>query len=1016
MLSLVFGSAGSGKTYELRKRMRARAEMGKRSILVVAEQFTSSTELSIIRELGDNLCHYITVADFGRIARMTTEQYGGAMPFVGDAYRVALCRRAVLSLSGQLKYYNAPRYNIGFYSLVADIVKELKMCCTSQQLLEIATDDKLYDIALIYEAYNNLLSGRREPQDLLLAAADSIKKHPDFLEDIAFFIDGFDGFTAPEYEIIKNLLSVGREVSCALNTPSAELEDDFFDTVRTTARRLKRLASDEGVSLSPDTFLYRSRAGSEDIDCLNLLLCGEDVELPDSFNDITLTPYKNITDEVTAAAASIHAEVRGGRRYRDIALVMRNPDMYYSELMKALALFDIPVYLEREDELRFSAPATLISSLISLQAGVNSDDMLTLTATGLCDIPSERLATLRDWILRFNPTAAEWRNGVELSQEDILENRSWVGGEAVRAELMQKISPIYSQTNLVQGIYSAVVNLNVAENLLDDEQQRRYNLTIEILDQLYGLDDEQRLNSEELKHLFDLLLQSTKLHSLPRVADCVTVYSPERIVGEGIRSLYVLGVNGEVFPAEVGHSGLLDHSDRERLAEQDLQLPGLYMNRVMLEELYLYKTLTTPSETLHISYLTENKLSPQLIPIDGIAARLRLGRQDTVATPSAAAVALSKRIYDDIPFSKELKAAILQNGGERLVDAVNSASTLPCFDLKDEEVINKLTRQISLSAGRVSTYRKCAFSYFMRYLLKVEPIRRLELSADIAGTLIHYIMERLMKEQPELTNISDEKLYSMCAEYTAECVDRLFGERVSVKEKFIISRLEQSAAQLLVFLRAEQKDSLFRPERLEQSLSRQITTPDGAVINLRGVVDRIDSCTVDGERYIRVVDYKTGNKTFSLRDVETGIEIQLFLYLFNVMEQGEIPAGAFYLHSIPKEDKESGYSYDGAVLNEEKLLQATCLKHTVIRTKGENVVASGQENRLFDRDKAQRIGRHIDELLFEVAAEMGDGSFDARPIKSSNSPCDYCSYRIICRKVDKDGREKELSSSKTPFI
>ena len=43
MLKLLLGASGSGKTTLLYQRIRARAEAGGRSILLVPEQFTSST-------------------------------------------------------------------------------------------------------------------------------------------------------------------------------------------------------------------------------------------------------------------------------------------------------------------------------------------------------------------------------------------------------------------------------------------------------------------------------------------------------------------------------------------------------------------------------------------------------------------------------------------------------------------------------------------------------------------------------------------------------------------------------------------------------------------------------------------------------------------------------------------------------------------------------------------------------------------------------------------------------------
>ena len=53
MLKLVLGGSGSGKTSYLYAQLARRAAEGQRSILLVPEQFTSSTEGRIYRELGD---------------------------------------------------------------------------------------------------------------------------------------------------------------------------------------------------------------------------------------------------------------------------------------------------------------------------------------------------------------------------------------------------------------------------------------------------------------------------------------------------------------------------------------------------------------------------------------------------------------------------------------------------------------------------------------------------------------------------------------------------------------------------------------------------------------------------------------------------------------------------------------------------------------------------------------------------------------------------------------------------
>ena len=53
MLKLVLGGSGSGKTSWLYDQLAQLAAQGQPSILLVPEQFTSSTEGRIYRQLGD---------------------------------------------------------------------------------------------------------------------------------------------------------------------------------------------------------------------------------------------------------------------------------------------------------------------------------------------------------------------------------------------------------------------------------------------------------------------------------------------------------------------------------------------------------------------------------------------------------------------------------------------------------------------------------------------------------------------------------------------------------------------------------------------------------------------------------------------------------------------------------------------------------------------------------------------------------------------------------------------------
>ena len=142
MLKLVLGASGSGKTTLLYARIRARAEAGKRSILLVPEQFTSSTEARIYRELGDALSGMVESYSFTSLAEHILAALGGAaVQTLTDAGRAVLVRRALEELQDNVHYYYRHRRSAAFCQMAAETIDELKSAGLSgQQLQELARD------------------------------------------------------------------------------------------------------------------------------------------------------------------------------------------------------------------------------------------------------------------------------------------------------------------------------------------------------------------------------------------------------------------------------------------------------------------------------------------------------------------------------------------------------------------------------------------------------------------------------------------------------------------------------------------------------------------------------------------------------------------------------------------------------------------------------------------------------------------------------------------------------------
>ncbi len=185
------------------------------------------------------------------------------------------------------------------------------------------------------------------------------------------------------------------------------------------------------------------------------------------------------------------------------------------------------------------------------------------------------------------------------------------------------------------------------------------------------------------------------------------------------------------------------------------------------------------------------------------------------------------------------------------------------------------------------------------------------------------------------------------------------------------------------------------------------------------MADRVDGWLHDGRLYLRVLDYKTGRKSFDLSDVWYGRDLQMLMYLFALAERGRarygyeiVPAGVLY---VPARD--DMISADGALTDEE----LTALRGRARRRSGlvldEPEVLHAMEHgpelkylpvtfkkgvpagdALASAEELGRISRFIDDTLLELAGELQRGSIEADPYYRSaqDNACLWCDYRDAC--------------------
>ena len=160
--------------------------------------------------------------------------------------------------------------------------------------------------------------------------------------------------------------------------------------------------------------------------------------------------------------------------------------------------------------------------------------------------------------------------------------------------------------------------------------------------------------------------------------------------------------------------------------------------------------------------------------------------------------------------------------------------------------------------------------------------------------------------------MSDEDLKDYIDDILAQHIEQYFGGAESRTKAFLYSLkvLSENVFILLKHIVTELSQSDFDVCDCELKIGEDIPAytvklPDGHNIAVCGSVDRVDVMEKDGEKYLRVIDYKTGTKEFKLSDILYGLNLQMLLYLYSIKlngveKYGEItPAGIQKLLLLP---------------------------------------------------------------------------------------------------------------------
>ena len=1073
MLQLVLGPSGSGKSGYLLGRIRERALAGQRSLLLVPEQFTSSTEGRIYALLGDEYSGRVESYSFTSLSEKLLNVYGGAaVRTLTDAGRAVLVRRALESMGDAVHYYSRHRRSTAFCEKCAETLDELKSAGVSAaQLEQLAagagpSGEKLRELAGVYAAYQALLEGAAmDPADRVATAAARLS--PEFFADTAVFIDEFDTFNAPKRQLLERILCCAPAVTvalCADGLEDAEGGLGLFSGAKKMAGALRQMARKNGVAVASPVLLTEDmrHKNAPDLARLAALLAGSTPEAGGADPaQLTLLRAEDRQTEAKLAAGAVAKLARAGVPYGRMAVICRDASQYLAAVRYEFRLAGIPLFFDEPASAEHAAPLRLVKALLSLlRRGVSTETVLAAAKTGLTSLSEAELCALENYAYTWQLSAAQWQQpftlspagfGGEMRPEDAAQLAL---AEAARAKLVPVLANFAAAGRkkpaaaVCESLYRTMLALGAEEKLTAaagrlkeeegipaaEEAVRVWNLACDLLDQMALLLGQETLPAGEYGELFDLLARTTDLGHIPQSLNAVIFTTAGRMRLDEPDYCFVLGLAEGEFPAAPGDRGLLTHAERDALIRQGVEMPDCFENRMVREQVCFYKALTAAAKGVWMSWAAGPAGLPMTSALAGAQACLApaapaLETADLAATPAAALDLLGAGWDAASPATAALYEAVEgSEAGKMALEPVRRAALAEPFAVRDTAAMHRLLGdRLRLSPSRMERYYSCPFSYFLEYVLGARPRKQAALTADQTGTLVHYILEQALQRAGDgFVDLSETELADLAAAVAREYVAANMPG-AGARFEYLIRRLQKSAAALLAFIQAEQRQGAFRPVAFELGIGDGpdqvppvvLTTKTGETVRMVGKIDRVDACCQGGKTWLRVVDYKTGSKEFLLEDVRRGLNCQMLVYLFTLVRKAgdkfkdPAPAGVLYLMADPaptRADRATAaegldYKVEGVVVGEPEVLAAMDSAATglYVPVRFDKAGQPRLSEALTSVEELAKLESDLDGLVVQMAEELYAGRIDAAPLaegRKKETHCRFCDYRNVCRRQE----------------
>lgn len=1102
MLNIVTGRSGSGKSLEIIERMHK----SEKSIYIVPEQYSFAAEKKITHAFGMSGMGKPCVYSFRRLGYRLEEMLGGGKgEGIDSSGRIMVLSDIVRKLSDKLTLFGGSAKRGEMAQQAAVIITTLKQYDITREKIEAAiekTDNpllkkKLTDCITVNEAYEKFLSeGYRDSDDVLQVLARNIEKS-EWIKDCDVFIDSFTAFTPLEMKVIGALLRNTKSVTVTLCIGSG---GDEFSTAKKTMDSLLRLAERNSVPvgkiLRKNGAMYTAR---EELKCIEQSFL-KNTRFLQKTDCVRIYKGKNEYEEAFIAAREVERLCRDeGYRYRDIAIVARDVSVYEKEFTRVFDVFKIPLFMDKKTPLSSEAAAIFMLSAIKIiTCGWKREAVFAYMKTAFSPLGDSEQDELENYCLAAGVRRNDWK-----SEEDWTMSPSVLEAEMDEAflerinnsrrrltapvlKLEEKIKGKHTGRELAVAFYEFLEECGLREkiNTIADRMEsigessvagrmrQVYDLMIGVLESFDGAFCEKKLTGEEFFNIFSKGIETVEIGIIPKTADSVCVGSIDRAKGHGARCVIIVGASEGRFPETPKETGIFSNADRQELIEYGIELPPDTLGKTYMEENLVYSALTCATDRLSVSY-SETKENPN--PSEIVKRLLKVFPELEIQENSMGIEAITSDYssYEGfvVEYAKFRQGESISDEWHTAIDYYKSHDSWKdkVFEIekytlyenrakliKKELLEARYGKDIKTSVSRLEKFSKCPFSYFASVTLGLRERQELEVTAADSGTFLHEFVDRfgksLFEEGKSWKDVDKGYIDEKAEQITLELLGGVNRHLIetSPRIRHLFSELKRIAKRSVTVLSEHMKKGKFEPLGYEIVFDDKgdfkplkIDLPNGRKISLRGRVDRADILDTQRGKFVRIIDYKSGEKKFSVPNIYYGFDLQLAVYLTAVCENGSYrPAGMLYFKiddpvidgdvhwsdDVISQKITSELKMDGLLLEDDEILSAMDASYAegsdVIPVKKKKDGGFTANSRVATEGDFKAMSRHVKKTVKKICSEILSGTSDISPTKGACTWCEMkplcgfdtslkgCSYRSVAKINDRDALLKIIEENK----